>query len=84
MELQEHKRIIEEQKPKVAFADSVSNSNDLILVRDLAKIISQNGITIGENAMIGVGSVVTHDVPSGELWYGNPARFVRKLKNKFV
>ena len=37
------------------------------------------GVTIGENAMIGVGSVVTHDVPAGELWYGNPARFVRKI-----
>lgn len=37
------------------------------------------GVTIGEHAMIGVGSVVTHDVPAGELWYGNPARFVRKL-----
>ena len=51
LELQEHKRIIEEQKPKVAFADSVSNSNDLILVRDLAKIISQNGVTIGEKKL---------------------------------
>ena len=38
------------------------------------------GITIGENAMIGVGSVVTHDVPAGELWYGNPARFIRKIE----
>lgn len=37
------------------------------------------GITIGENAMIGAGSVVTKDVPAGELWYGNPARFVRKI-----
>lgn len=37
------------------------------------------GITIGENAMIGAGSVVTNDVPAGELWVGNPARFVRKL-----
>lgn len=37
------------------------------------------GITIGENAMIGAGSVVTHDVAAGELWVGNPARFVRKL-----
>lgn len=37
------------------------------------------GITIGENAMIGMGSVVTHDVPAGELWHGNPARFVRKI-----
>lgn len=36
------------------------------------------GITIGENAMIGAGSVVTKDVPAGELWVGNPARFVRR------
>jgi UDP-2-acetamido-3-amino-2,3-dideoxy-glucuronate N-acetyltransferase len=32
------------------------------------------GITIGERAMIGAGSVVTRDVPPGELWFGNPAR----------
>lgn len=32
------------------------------------------GITIGERAMIGAGSVVTRNVPAGELWAGNPAR----------
>jgi UDP-2-acetamido-3-amino-2,3-dideoxy-glucuronate N-acetyltransferase len=32
------------------------------------------GVTIGKYAMIGAGSVVTKDVPDGELWYGNPAR----------
>ena len=37
------------------------------------------GITIGEGAMIGAGSVVTKDVPAGELWIGNPARFIRKV-----
>ena len=37
------------------------------------------GITIGENAMIGAGSVVTKDVPAGELWVGNPAKFVRRI-----
>lgn len=37
------------------------------------------GVTIGENAMIGIGSVVTHNVPAGELWYGNPARFIRRI-----
>lgn len=37
------------------------------------------GITIGENAMVGAGSVVTKDVPAGELWYGNPARFRRMV-----
>lgn len=37
------------------------------------------GITIGAGAMIGAGSVVTKDVPAGELWQGNPARFVKTL-----
>ncbi|MDE5882799.1 MAG: N-acetyltransferase [Muribaculaceae bacterium] len=37
------------------------------------------GITIGENAMIGAGSVVTKDVPANELWLGNPARFIKKI-----
>ena len=33
-----------------------------------------SGITIGENALIGAGSVVTKDVPAGEVWLGNPAK----------
>ena len=40
------------------------------------------GIEIGENAMIGAGSVVTKNVPEGELWLGNPARFVKKIDLK--
>jgi UDP-2-acetamido-3-amino-2,3-dideoxy-glucuronate N-acetyltransferase len=39
------------------------------------------GVTIGENAMIGAGSVVTKDVPLNELWFGNPAKFIRKIKH---
>ncbi len=38
------------------------------------------GLTIGENAIVGAGSVVTKDIPSGELWLGNPARFIRKVE----
>lgn len=38
---------LEEQKPKVIFADSVSASSTSILVGDLAKIIKQNGHDIG-------------------------------------
>lgn len=37
------------------------------------------GITIGENAMVGAGSVVTKDIPDGEIWVGNPAKFLRKI-----
>ena len=32
------------------------------------------GITIGKNVVIGAGSVVTKDVPDGEVWLGNPAK----------
>lgn len=39
------------------------------------------GITIGECAMIGAGSVVTKDVPAFTLWYGNPARLVRHISS---
>jgi len=37
------------------------------------------GITIGENSLIGAGSLVTKDVPANELWLGSPARFIRKI-----
>jgi len=39
------------------------------------------GITIGENALVGAGSVVTKDVPPGAVVAGNPARIIptRKL-----
>ena len=37
------------------------------------------GITIGENAMIGAGSVVTKDVPAGATVAGNPARIMRSI-----
>ena len=37
------------------------------------------GVTIGEGAIIGAGSVVTQDIPSGVLAVGNPARVIRRL-----
>jgi len=76
--------------PNVTFTNDLfprSKNHSFKLLRTLVKkgaSIGANatilpGITIGENAMVGAGSVVTKDIPSGELWYGNPARFVRKI-----
>lgn len=37
------------------------------------------GHTIGKNVMIGAGSIVTKDIPDNELWFGTPAKFIRKI-----
>lgn len=37
------------------------------------------GITIGENAMIGAGTMVLKDVPPNTVWVGNPAKQIKKL-----
>jgi acetyltransferase-like isoleucine patch superfamily enzyme len=38
------------------------------------------GITIGENAIIGAGSMVIKDVPSNTVVAGNPAKIIREIK----
>ena len=40
------------------------------------------GITVGENAMIGAGSVATRDVPPNSIVAGNPARVIKSLASK--
>lgn len=37
------------------------------------------GVTIGDNTVIGGGSVVVHDIPAGVLAAGNPCRVIRRL-----
>ena len=40
--------------------------------------IIANSVTIGDNSVIGAGSIVTKDIPEGEVWAGNPAKFIKK------
>ncbi|CAM1360224.1 dTDP-6-deoxy-3,4-keto-hexulose isomerase [Tenacibaculum litopenaei] len=63
------KHYLEEYQKVVVAAGASIGANATIL----------GGVVIGAGAMIGAGSVVTKSVPAGELWVGNPARFVRKI-----
>lgn len=54
-----------------------------IIIEDGAFIgahsIILKGVRVGSKSIIGAGSVVTKDIPNGEIWAGNPARFIRKI-----
>lgn len=47
-----------------------------------ANVSVMPGVTIGDNTVIGAGSVVTKDIPSNVLAYGNPCRVIREITEK--
>lgn len=49
-----------------------------VWIGDKATILG--GVTIGDNAIIGAGSIVTHDIPSDSMAAGVPAKVVKQLK----
>jgi maltose O-acetyltransferase len=59
----------EAQKP-ITIADGVWLGGGVIVCA---------GVTIGENAVVGAGSVVTRDIPPGVFAAGNPCRVIRVL-----
>lgn len=44
-------------------------------------ILDMATVTIGNNVVIGAGSVVTHDIPDNAVAVGNPARVIRMIDN---
>lgn len=43
------------------------------------RVIVNKGITIGENSVVGAGSVVTKDIPANCVAAGNPARVIKRI-----
>lgn len=69
---------------------SLKNSQDWSVAKTLVKkkaSIGANasilcGVTIGEGAMVGIGSVVTKNVPAWTIVAGNPAKAIRKIEDR--
>jgi len=58
------------------------NSSPIIIGEDVfigANSIILKGVQIGSRAIIGAGSVVSKNIPSDEIWAGNPVKFIRKI-----
>ncbi|MGN1369979.1 MAG: acyltransferase, partial [Aristaeellaceae bacterium] len=73
----------------ISFEDRIlhgdqNTRNKPVVIEDGAfigcSVLILKGVTIGRHSVIGAGSVVAKDVPAGEIWAGNPARFIRKLE----
>lgn len=50
-QIEQKENLLQEQKPKVMFAEAVETSHTSILIGELAKLLKQNGINIGQNRL---------------------------------
>ena len=66
----------EQRRRGLEFAKPITLGNDIWLG---GNVIVLPGVTIGDRCVIGAGSVVTHDIPSGSLAFGNPCKAVKKI-----
>ena len=41
-------------------------------------------VTIGENVIVGAGSIITKDIPDNQVWAGNPARYIKNVNYKVI
>ena len=69
----------EERIANVVVSKPIHIGNRVWLSADV-KIVQ--GVTIGDNSIIGAGSVVTKDIPPNVIAAGNPCRVIRKITEK--
>lgn len=84
---------IEDNVQVAAYVKLISNNHDpydrmvltckpVVLKRNCwigAGAVILPGVTVGENSIVGAGSVVTKDVPDNTVVAGNPAKFIKQL-----
>ena len=76
---QGHALLAEERKKHLGYAKPVTIGENSWLG---GNVIVLPGVTIGDKCVVGAGSVVTKDIPSGYLAAGNPCKPIRKISKK--
>lgn len=73
-----HSLDAEERKSYIEFGKPVTIGNNVWIGGNCSIL---PGVTIGDNTVIGAGSVVTKDIPSHVVAFGNPCKVIRKNEN---
>lgn len=47
-----------------------------------ARVLLMPGVDIGKNSIVGANSMVNKNIPDDEIWFGSPAKFIRKIKTE--
>ena len=68
--------IDKEERREVEFAKPIKIGNDVWIG---GNVCVMPGVTIGDNVIIGAGSVVTKDIPSNVVAVGNPCKILRNI-----
>lgn len=74
-----HPLDVSERNKGLEYAKEIKVGNNVWIG---ANVVVLPGVTIGDNSVIGAGSVVTKDIPSNVLAYGNPCRVIKNIDNK--
>ncbi|MCK6541058.1 acyltransferase [bacterium] len=79
-----HSLRFDQRKIELEYGTSAGVSSKPIRIADGvfigANSIILKGVSIGSKSIVGAGSIVSKDIPPEEIWAGNPARFISKLK----
>lgn len=68
-------------KELVNSSGAVKLGNNIYIGRDVTIL---KGVTVGDNCVIGLGSIVTSDIPSGSVAVGSPAKVICSIEEYFL
>lgn len=71
-----HPLELEQRRKGLEYAKPIKVGNDVWIG---GNVIVLPGVTIGDHTIIGAGSVVNKDIPSGVVAVGNPCQVIKKL-----
>jgi len=75
----------------LSYGDRINKETDIALKKSIelmdgcfigAHSIILKGVSIGKKSIVGAGSVVSKSVPDGEIWAGNPIKFIKKIEDQ--